>query len=101
MLDKMNPIDRVGLAQDFFRFAYRIGTPISYGMKFDFSFFPEVISFGKHNLVAKEFEMSEDVFEFCGTILERLAYRLLAMELNSALEKNLVDGRSAVYTKTI
>ncbi|MEJ0046305.1 MAG: hypothetical protein WDN04_09395 [Rhodospirillales bacterium] len=38
--------------------------------------------------------MSEDAFELCGTLLERLAYRLLAMELNSALEEKFGSWRN-------
>lgn len=82
----MSFASRVSLAQDFFRFAYRIGTPISHGIKVDFAAAPALVVFGEHALDAEDLQLSDDNFAFCGTLLERLAYRLLAMELNSALE---------------
>jgi hypothetical protein len=81
----MTPSARILYAQDFFRFAYRVGSPISYGIRVDVSVPPALVVFGKHSLSAKELEMSADAFALCGTTLERLAYRLLAMELDSAL----------------
>ena len=82
----MTSVERVLWAQDFFRFAYLVGSPISFGM-IEFPDAPEHVIFGKHSLTAKDFEMPKENFVLCGTLLERLAYRLLAMELNSALEK--------------
>ena len=82
----MTSVDRVLWAQDFFRFAYLVGSPISYGLV-SLPDSPEHIVFGKHSLSPKDLEMPVESFEICGTLLERLAYRLLAMELNSALEK--------------
>jgi hypothetical protein len=87
MPDRMTPAARISFAQDFFRFAYRIGSPISFGLKFEVPDPPQITIFGKHSLSAEDLEMSDDAFGLCGTLLERLAYRLLAMELNSALEK--------------
>ena len=87
MADRMTPATRVAFAQDFFRFACRIGSPISYGLKFEMPAPPEFVIFGAHSLDAKELEIPADAFALCGTLLERLAYRLLAMELNAALEK--------------
>ena len=78
----MSPASRVSLAQDFFRFAYQIGTPISHGIAVG----PALVVFGEHALDAEDLQLSDDNFAFCGTFLERLGYRLLAMELNSALE---------------
>jgi hypothetical protein len=57
------------------------------------------VVFGKHSLSDKDLEMAADAFELCGTLLERLAYRLLAMELNSALEKKLATGRRGARTR--
>ena len=48
---------------------------------------PDVWHFGIFKMHDKDFELSEDTFQLCGTLLERLAYRLLAMELNAALEQ--------------
>jgi hypothetical protein len=87
MSERMTSADRIGFAQDFFRFAYRVGSPISFGIKFDLPDPPDIAVFGKHSFVAADYEMSEEAFELCGALLERLAYRLLAMELNIALEK--------------
>ena len=86
MSGRMNPAARISFAQDFFRFAYRIGSPISFGLKFEYPDPPDITVFGRHSLSAEDLEMSDDAFALCGTLLERLAYRLLAMELNTALE---------------
>lgn len=94
MPDRMTPATRISFAQDFFRFAYRIGSPISYGLKVEVPASPAVVIFGKHSLSVSDLEMSDDNFALCGTLLERLAYRLLAMELNSALEKKFGDWRT-------
>ena len=94
MSDRMPPEARVSFAQDFFRFAYRIGSPISFGLKVEIPSPPEVMVFGKHPLSTEDLEMSDDAFALCGTLLERLAYRLLAMELNSALEKRFGDWKT-------
>lgn len=87
MSDRMTPAARIGFAQDFFRFAYRIGSPISFGQKLELPACPDVMSFGNHTLTSQDLEIPNESYELCGTLLERLAYRLLAMELNSALEK--------------
>ncbi len=83
----MTSAERIAFAQDFFRLAHRVGGPISFGLQVQLPPMPAVWSFGKFTLTAEDFEMPDDAFELCGTILERLAYRLLAMELNAALEK--------------
>lgn len=88
---KMTLVDRIRLAQDFFRFSYQIGTPISYGSypaKLDTI---AVVIFGEHHLTREELNISEDTFGLCGTLLERLAYRLLAIELDSALQAKFGD----------
>jgi len=89
----MTTAARIAFAQDFFRFAYRVGGPISFGLEVQLPPMPEVMSFGKFTLAAEDFEMPDEVFELCGTLLERLAYRLLAMELNTALEKTFGPWR--------
>jgi hypothetical protein len=94
MPDGMSSAVRISFAQDFFRFAYRIGSPISFGLKVEMPAPPEQIIFGKHSLSSKDLEMSDDTFALCGTLLERLAYRLLAMELNSALETKFGDWKT-------
>ena len=80
----MSPIERIRLAQDFFRFAYSIGTPISVGLILDLPI-PGPFAWGQHTLKPEEFNLEPKVMALCGTILDRLAYRLLAMELDSAL----------------
>lgn len=88
----MTPAARITLAQDFFRFAYRIGLPVSCGLNIDVP--PTAIAiFGKYALSANDLELSHEAFGLCGTLLERLAYRLLAMELNSALERKFGKDR--------
>lgn len=88
----MTPFERVKCAQDFFRFAYLVGGPISFGMKVTLPKAPSVVVFGRHSLYAEDFELPEEAFGFCGTILEHLAYRLLAMELDSALMVQFKGG---------
>jgi len=90
----MKTVDRVLFAQDFFRFAYLVGTPISFGLKGELPDPPEVVIFGEHSLSTQDLEISKENFEICGTLLARLAYRLLAMELNSALEKKFGNWRA-------
>lgn len=94
-MDRMSSRTRIAFAQDFFRFAYRIGTPISYGLKLDIPTPPAGIIFGRHLFSAQDLEISDDNFALCGTLLERLAYRLLAIELNSALENKFGPNRGA------
>jgi hypothetical protein len=81
----MTPLNRIRMAQDFFRFAYLIGSPISFGLRVDFPAPPEVRVWGKHSLEPDDLKLDPDSFALCGTLLERLAYRLLAMELDAAL----------------
>jgi hypothetical protein len=81
----MTPLNRIRMAQDFFRFAYLIGSPISFGLQVDFPPPPDVRVWGKHSLEPQELNLDADSFARCGTLLERLAYRLLAMELDAAL----------------
>ena len=81
----MTPINRIRLAQDFFRFAYLIGSPISFGLPVQFPEPPAVRVWGEHSFSPEEAKLDPDAFGLCGAILERLAYRLLAMELDSAL----------------
>jgi hypothetical protein len=73
------------MAQDFFRFAWSVGYPISFGLKVEIPSPPEVHIWGKHSLEPKDLNLAPATFELCGTILTRLAYRLLAMELDAAL----------------
>lgn len=94
MSNRMTPAVRVAWAQDFFRFAYRVGSPISYGFTVELPEAPAAAVFGQHTLTSKDFDMTRESFEICGTLLERLAYRLLAMELNSALEKRFGDWKA-------
>jgi hypothetical protein len=85
----MTPLQRIKLAQDFFRFAYLVGSPISFGLKFDILEPPLIHSWGRHYLDRGELQLDPDNFALCGTVLERLAYRLLAMELDAALREAL------------
>jgi hypothetical protein len=87
----MTPLARIKLAQDFFRFAYLVGSPISFGLKVDIPAPPAVRVWGKHTLAPDDLRLHQHDFEFCGTVLERLAYRLLAMELDAAL-MNALSG---------
>jgi hypothetical protein len=82
----MTPAARISTGQNFFRFAYRIGSPISHGINVTVAVPPALVVFGEHSVSADELRISDDAFALCATLLERLAYRLLAMELNSALE---------------
>ncbi len=84
---QINPVERIRLAQDFFRFAYLVGSPISFGLPVDLPEPPEIMTWSKHSLNAEDLRLEPDTFAFCGTILERLAYRLLAMELDVALSQ--------------
>jgi hypothetical protein len=77
------------MAQDFFRFAWSVGYPISFGLKVEIPSPPEVHIWGKHSLEPKDLNLAPATFELCGTILTRLAYRLLAMELDAALPKGM------------
>jgi hypothetical protein len=54
-------------------------------MKVDIPDPPAIHVWGSHNLSQSELRLDPDSFALCGTILERLAYRSLAMELDSAL----------------
>jgi hypothetical protein len=81
----MTPLNRIRMAQDFFRFAWSLGYPISFGLKVDVPPPPEVHVWGRHALEPSDLKLAPETFEFCGTILTRLAYRLLAMELDAAL----------------
>lgn len=85
----MIPLQRISLAQDFFRFAYLVGSPVSYGLEVKIPSPPDIQVWGKHSLTPKDLHLSAERFGICGTLLERLAYRLLAMELDSALGANL------------
>jgi len=85
----MTPLNRVAFAQDFFRFAYLVGSPISFGLPVHVPEPPALHTWGKHSLGAGETRLDPDTFALCGTLLERLAYRLLAMELDSALASAL------------
>jgi hypothetical protein len=80
----MNSQQRIELAQDFFRFAYLVGSPISFGLKVDLPP-PAMHVWGRHSLDQSDLHLDPTRFGVCGTILERLAYRLLAMELDAAL----------------
>jgi hypothetical protein len=84
--------NRIRMAQDFFRFAYLIGSPISFGLRVDFPAPPDVRVWGKHSLEPDDLKLDPDSFALCGTLLERLAYRLLAMELDAALGAALNGG---------
>lgn len=89
-MDKLSSIERVHLAQKFFRFAYQIGTPISFGLAVEYS--PSgLFVFGEHNLSVEDIGVDPRDFALCGTILDRLAYRLLAMELDSKLIQAFAD----------
>lgn len=81
----MTPLRRIRLAQDFFRFAYLVGSPISFGLRDTVPGPPTIHIWGKHSLDRNDLQLDPDSFALCGTILERLAYRLLAMELDAAL----------------
>lgn len=81
----MTPLQRIHLALNFFRFAYLIGSPISFGLTVDVPERPAIHTWGKHSLDGGDLALDSNNFAVCGTILERLAYRLLAMELDSAL----------------
>jgi hypothetical protein len=85
----MTSLQRIKLAQDFFRFAYLVGSPISFGLKVDIPESPAIHIWGRHSLDRGDLQLSPDIFALCGTILERLAYRLLAMELDAALSDAL------------
>jgi len=80
----LTPLQRIRMAQDFFRFAHHVGTPISFGRRVEVPP-PGLLIWGRHSLSPDEIELDKETFAFCGTILERLAYRLLAMELDAAL----------------
>ena len=84
---RMTIAERLSFAQNFFRFAYLVGSPISYGLPVALPDPPEVIVFGCHSLVQDDLELPKEEFERCGAFLERLAYRLLALELNTGLEE--------------
>src|ERR1700722_4246207 len=78
---------RISTAQNFFRFAYRIGSPISHGINVIVAVPPALVVFGEHSVSADELRISERRPRLMrNPAFERLAYRLLAMELNSALE---------------
>jgi hypothetical protein len=81
----MTPLDRIRFAQDFFRFAYLVGSPISFGLTVNIPDPPAIHTWGSHALTSEDLRLDRDSFAFCGTVLERLAYRLLAMELDAAL----------------
>src|SRR6266702_2169604 len=81
----MTPLQRIELAQDFFRFAYLVGSPISFGLNIEFPEPPAIHAWGKHSLGESDLRLDPNKLVLCGTILERLAYRLLAMELDAAL----------------
>jgi hypothetical protein len=83
----MKFVDRIKYAQDFFRFAYRIGLPLGHGLRLELPTPPGLVVFGKHRLAPEDFDISDDATRLCGVLLELLAYRLLAMELDSALEQ--------------
>ena len=85
----MIPLERIRFAQDFFRFAYLVGSSISFGLKVDLPAPPNIRVWGKHALTPEDLRLDPDNFALCGTVLERLAYRLLAMELDSALAGEL------------
>jgi hypothetical protein len=85
----------VGFAQDFFRFVYRVGSPISYGIKINLPEVPEVRVFGKHSLAAAEYEMPEESFGLCGTILERLE------SLSAALTNMFVSTTSLIQAARV
>jgi hypothetical protein len=85
----MTPLQRIKLAQDFFRFAYLVGSPISFGLKVDVPDPPAIHVWGRHCLDREDLQLGSDCFAVCGTILERLAYRLLAMELDAAFSEEL------------
>lgn len=85
----MTPLAKIRFAQDFFRFAYLVGSPISFGLKVDIPEPPAIHIWGKHSLSPADLRLNPDDFALCGTVLERLAYRLLAMELDSALASAL------------
>lgn len=84
---QINPVERIRLAQDFFRFAYLVGSPISFKLPVELPEPPSITVWGSQSLTADDLRLEPEVFAFCGTILERLAYRLLAMELDSALSQ--------------
>lgn len=85
----MSPLGRIAFAQDFFRFAYLVGSPISFGLKVELPPPPTMHTWGRHSLSPDDLRLTPDNFALCGTVLERLAYRLLAMELDSALASEL------------
>lgn len=93
MNSRLKIVERVSFAQDFFRFAYLVGNPISFGLKVGLPDSTEVIVFDRHSLTKQDLGAPKKKLEICGTLLERLAYRLLAMELNSALDENSAIGR--------
>jgi hypothetical protein len=72
---------------EFLSFAHLVGSPFSFGLTVELSDPPELYVVGEHALRREDFKLEPDEMAICGTILERLAYRLLAMELDSALSE--------------
>jgi hypothetical protein len=58
-------------------------------LKVDFPEPPVIHTWGKHSLGRDDLQLDRNTFAVCGTILERLAYRLIAMELDAALGTEL------------